>query len=70
MSQAKDQGTEKVIECMKCGIVMEMGNVEVMYLGNKFPVKLPKCPSCGMVYIPEELALGKMLEVEKAMEDK
>ena len=28
------------------------------------------CPSCGMVLVPEELATGKMLEVEKILEDK
>ncbi|SHK38316.1 DVU_1557 family redox protein [Desulforamulus aeronauticus] len=70
MSQGKGQGAEKVIECMKCGIVMELGNVEVTYLNSKFPIQLPKCPQCGLVYIPEELATGKMLEVEKALEDK
>lgn len=61
---------EKVMECLKCGIKMELGNVEVTYLNNKFPIQLPKCPKCGLVYIPEELATGKMLEVEKALEDK
>ena len=70
MSQGKGQGVEKIIECMKCGIVMELGNVEVTYLNSKFPIQLPKCPQCGLVYIPEELAIGKMLEVEKALEDK
>ncbi|CCO09202.1 DVU_1557 family redox protein [Desulforamulus hydrothermalis] len=70
MSQAKGQSDGKVIECMKCGIVLEPGKVEVAYLNNKFSVELLKCPKCGMVYIPEELATGKMLEVEKAMEDK
>jgi hypothetical protein len=31
---------------------------------------LPRCPRCGLVFIPEELALGKMAEVEKLLEDK
>ena len=31
---------------------------------------LPVCPVCGFVYVPEELALGKVLSVEKALEDK
>ena len=35
-----------------------------------FPVELPVCPQCGFVYVPEELALGKVLSVEKALEDK
>ncbi|WP_031513697.1 DVU_1557 family redox protein [Desulfofalx alkaliphila] len=58
------------LDCMKCGVPMELGKVEVMYLNNKFPIELLKCPKCGMVFIPEELATGKMLEVEKALEDK
>ncbi|AEF94422.1 hypothetical protein Desca_1568 [Desulfotomaculum nigrificans CO-1-SRB] len=70
MSQSKGQSEEMIIECLKCGIVMEPGKVEVMYMNSKFPIQLPKCHKCGMVYIPEELAIGKMLEVEKALEDK
>lgn len=58
------------IECVKCKVPLVLGKVEVLYLNNKFPVELLKCPQCGKVFIPEELALGKMLEVEKAMEDK
>ena len=42
----------------------------ISYLGSAYPVDLLKCPSCGLVFIPEELALGKMLEVEKSLEDK
>jgi len=29
-----------------------------------------KCPVCSMVFIEEDLAMGKMLEVEKGLEDK
>ena len=46
------------------------GQVEASYLGQRFPVELPRCPSCGFVYVSEELALGKMLKVEQALEDK
>jgi hypothetical protein len=49
---------------------MEMGKVDISYLGSAFPVDLPKCPGCGQVYIEEALALGKMAEVEKLLEDK
>jgi hypothetical protein len=42
----------------------------VAYLGNAFPVDLLKCSKCGLVLIPEDLALGKMVEVEKQLEDK
>ena len=56
--------------CCKCNVHLEIGAVNLEYLGNGFPVDLPKCPICGMVYIPEQLAIGKMLHVEKSLEDK
>lgn len=56
--------------CGKCGCALETGKVVVEYLGNRFPVELPRCPSCGLVFVPEDLALGKMLDVEQALEDK
>ena len=56
--------------CAKCGMPLEIGKVEVGYMGSKYPVDLPRCPSCGLVFVPEELALGKMAEVEKLLEDK
>lgn len=56
--------------CQKCGVPFEQGEVTLAYLGNSFPVQLPMCPICKMVFIPPELALGKILRVEKSLEDK
>jgi hypothetical protein len=56
--------------CANCNIPLESGKVDVAYLDNAFPVDLLKCPNCGLVLIPEALALGKMVEVEKQLEDK
>ena len=56
--------------CGKCGIPLQSGKVMVKYLDSAFPVELPQCPKCGLTYVPEPLAVGKMLEVEKALEDK
>lgn len=56
--------------CARCDQPLEPGKVNIGYLGSSFPVELLKCPRCGLVLIPEELALGKMAEVEKALEDK
>ena len=61
---------EGKLTCLKCGIPLEKGKAKFMYLDNGFPVELPVCPRCGFVYVPEELALGKVLSVEKALEDK
>jgi hypothetical protein len=58
------------ILCVKCGIPLTLGKVTLSYLGSNFPVDLYKCSQCGLVFIPEELARGKMEQVEKALEDK
>ncbi|WP_041440082.1 DVU_1557 family redox protein [Syntrophobacter fumaroxidans] len=56
--------------CGKCRVPLDMGKVNVSYLGSSFPVDLLKCPRCGLVFVPEELALGRMAEVERLLEDK
>ncbi len=56
--------------CARCGEPLTLDNVEIAYLGSAFPVKLWHCKQCGLVLIPEDLALGRMLEVEKTLEDK
>ena len=56
--------------CAVCDQPLEIGKVEASYLGQRFPVELPRCPKCGFVYVSEDLALGRMLKVEQALEDK
>lgn len=56
--------------CQQCGEGMVASPVTLEYLGNQFTAELPRCPRCGLVYISEELALGKMAEVEQLLEDK
>lgn len=56
--------------CGKCRQPLEKGDVTVQYMGNEFTVALPVCPGCGFVMISEDLALGKMAEVEQILEDK
>lgn len=56
--------------CSKCGIKLEVKVIKVKYLNGNFEVDLMQCPKCKMVLIPKELALGKMVEVEKGLEDK
>jgi hypothetical protein len=57
-------------ECARCGLPLRPAKVDIAYLDNAFPVDLLKCPKCGLIWIPEELALGRMAEVEKTLEDK
>jgi hypothetical protein len=61
---------EMDIICDDCNVQLTLGNVTLSYLGSSFPVELYKCPQCGLVFIPEDLARGKMDQVEKALEDK
>jgi hypothetical protein len=56
--------------CMRCSLPLEIGKVNVGYLGTMFPVDLLRCSRCGQVYVPEDLAMGKMAEVEQLLEDK
>lgn len=56
--------------CAKCRKELMTDKVKVRYLEGNFEVELLKCPECNQVFISEELALGKMLEVEKGLEDK
>lgn len=53
-----------------CGQALEPRPVEVSYLGSGFTITLLACPSCGLVLVPESLAMGKMAEVEQLLEDK
>lgn len=70
MSEKNPESVKTEWLCSKCDVPLETGKVEVKYLGSSFPVDLLRCPKCGQVFIPEELAVGKMAEVEKMMEDK
>jgi hypothetical protein len=57
-------------KCGKCGTELQPAKVKITYLGGSFEVELLKCPCCNTVLVTEELAAGKMLEVEKSLEDK
>jgi uncharacterized OB-fold protein len=56
--------------CDKCGKLLIPAKVHIKYMKSTFPADLLRCPDCGLVYVPEELATGKMAEVERTLEDK
>jgi uncharacterized protein with PIN domain len=56
--------------CDRCKAELELIEVTFSYLERSFQHKTPRCPQCGQVYIPEELAKGKMRAVEEALEEK
>ena len=55
--------------CRKCGRPLEKKKVVFDYLSSHFAHELPCCPVCGKVFISEELAEGKIAEVEQRLED-
>ena len=56
--------------CEKCNERLETGKTQIRYLGKAFAVDVLKCPSCGMVMITEDVAVGKIAEAEQLLEDK
>jgi hypothetical protein len=70
MSETNPGGEPPRLVCSACDRPLVIGPVTAFYLGQSFPVDLPHCPNCGFVYVSEELAGGRMLKVEQALEDK
>jgi hypothetical protein len=58
------------VMCAKHNVPLERGKTNVTYQGHTFPVEVLCCPICGQALIPEELARGKMLDVEQTLEEK
>lgn len=60
----------KNVLCARCAVALEPTQVSLAYMGSEFKETFPRCPVCGQVFIPEDVAIGKMLQVEKSLEDK
>lgn len=60
----------KVIICAKCQKELKPAKTYLSYLGHSFSADILRCPDCGQVYIPEELAKGRIAAVEMQLEDK
>ncbi|MDR1572400.1 MAG: hypothetical protein LBS32_07740 [Clostridiales Family XIII bacterium] len=56
--------------CDRCKVELRLMDAQFSYLKRSFRHKVPRCPECGQVYIPEDLARGRMREVETTLEDK
>ncbi|MGI6766483.1 MAG: DVU_1557 family redox protein [Lentihominibacter sp.] len=69
MSNKTDSSTSAII-CSKCLVPLEPIDVTFRYLGKQFHHKVDRCPKCGQVFISEDLAKGRMAEVEKVLEEK
>jgi hypothetical protein len=56
--------------CASCGQPLETVKVAFTYMTGNFEVDLPACATCGLVLVSEDLALGKMAQAERILEDK
>lgn len=61
---------ERTLFCDCCKLELEPRETHFSYLGHAFSAVLPACPSCGLVFIDEQLAKGRIAEVEMELEDK
>ncbi len=59
-----------VLICHGCQQALTPLKTDFTYLGHSFYADVLRCPGCGQVFIPEELAKGRISEVEMQMEDK
>jgi len=58
------------IKCSQCDLHLALKKTLFNYMGRTFNHEVPCCPKCGMVFIPKELAEGKMAKLEQQLEDK
>lgn len=58
------------IICVQCQKKLEPARTYLSYLGHSFYADILKCPQCGEVYIPEDLAKTRIADVEMQLEDK
>jgi len=58
------------ILCAKHGVELVPKKVQLAYQGHSFPVDMLACPVCGQALVSEDLARGRMLEVEQTLEEK
>ena len=61
---------KQILTCDRCNVALEEAEAQFVYLGNKIRHKVPRCPKCGLVYLPEDLVLGRMRKLEEALEEK
>jgi uncharacterized protein with PIN domain len=62
--------TKVSLLCCRCNVPLVKSKSVLTYQGQKLTYDLDRCPRCGQIYIPEDLAIGKMAEVEYSIEEK
>jgi hypothetical protein len=61
---------ERIWKCAKCNEELVIKKTVFSYLGHTVAHDVRVCPRCGKIFIPEELAEGRIAEVEEQLEDK
>ena len=64
------QTDEGNLICLKCNCTLALDHTNLYYMGHRLTDKFLRCPQCKQVYIPEDIVMGKMAEVEESLEDK
>ena len=70
MSTPPERKGENEWTCATCAVGLEPAKVQAAYVGCGFTIELLQCPRCGLVLVTEDMAVGKMAEAEKVLEDK
>jgi uncharacterized protein with PIN domain len=60
----------RIWKCGKCNEELVKKKTIFSYMGHTVAHEVLACPKCGKVFIPQELAEGKIAEVEEQLEDK
>jgi uncharacterized protein with PIN domain len=58
------------IVCAKCNVELEKDRTNFRYLGHELHADVLKCPSCGQVYLSEEMVKDRIVKAESSLEDK
>ena len=61
---------ERIWKCAKCSEALVTKKTVFSYLGHTVAHEVQTCPKCGKVFISQDLAEGKMAELEEKLEDK
>lgn len=67
--KAEQEGENEWV-CEKCAELLVEAKVQVHYLGGTFTMEMLRCPTCKMTLVTEEMAVNKMAEAERILEDK
>ena len=61
---------DRAWKCGKCKMPLIQKKAIFRYLGRDVTHEVSRCPKCGKVFIGQDLAEGRMAEVEGQLEDK